>query len=399
MIEQFLSDCERVSTNYALKQLKHSKNGLVFLAWYVHPEALPAKFRSGLSPKEVFKNTREELMHEARKVCQGKDNDMFNYYRYGPEVMHIQRRSSFSKLPRTNSQSSIFDLESKSESVYLASLFDLDKDKEQSLLYLKALRDNILSTLETVYGVTSEDKIKIYFHALYAERTTTLHAHIRVNQADHPLEDAKSFGINEIISTLEKGGSVTEMILRRGTIYYTQFSLDKDIEGVCIKIIPNFKRDWYDIFDSLGASNIMTTYLLQAIKYNEVKNRIQLLDIDQIEKLLRIIKIDKTFPEIENLVNILKTLEPNRELRKLGWSMETGTCSDLVMNVTVNPNKHFMSENGNGKLRLYHLFPRNYALMADVIADLDRIGQLGFNAIWISPLSASSDLIINRFNI
>ncbi len=53
-----------------------------------------------------------------------------------------------------------------------------------------------------------------------------------------------------------------------------------------------------------------------------------------------------------------------------------------------------MSENGNGKLRLYHLFPRNYALMTDVIADLDRIGQLGFNAIWISPLSPTSDLFI-----
>lgn len=60
--------------------------------------------------------------------------------------------------------------------------------------------------------------------------------------------------------------------------------------------------------------------------------------------------------------------------------------------------KHFMSEEGNGKLRLYHLFPRNYNSMAEATADLDRVGQLGFNAIWISPLSPTSDLIVKRFN-
>ncbi len=64
----------------------------------------------------------------------------------------------------------------------------------------------------------------------------------------------------------------------------------------------------------------------------------------------------------------------------------------------VQQEAHFMSEQGNGKLRLYHLFPRNYQQMSDVIDDLDRIGQLGFNAIWISPLSPSSDVIVKRFN-
>ncbi len=334
---QFLSDCENVSPSYALKQLKHSKNGLVFLAWYIHPETLPSNFQAGLSTQEVLEKNRRELMHEAERACQGESKKMFAYYRYGPE-MKRPRRGSYSLLSRTESQCPIVDLESKSKSIYFASLFDLDRNREKSLIYLKALRANILATLETVYGVTAEDKIKIYFHALYAERTTTLHAHIRVNQADHPLEDAKSFGLNEIITTLEKGGTVTEMILSRGTIYYTKFSLAENIDGVCVKTIPNFKRDWRDIFVSLGASEEMTSYLLQAIKHDEVKSRIQLLDMDQIEKLLQSIKTAR-LPEIEDLVDILKTLKVNKELRKLGWSMETGTCSDLARNVKVNPEK------------------------------------------------------------
>lgn len=64
----------------------------------------------------------------------------------------------------------------------------------------------------------------------------------------------------------------------------------------------------------------------------------------------------------------------------------------------VQQEDHFMSVKGNGKLRLYHLFPRNYDRMSDAIDDLDRIGQLGFNAIWVSPLSPSSNVIVSRFN-
>lgn len=59
---------------------------------------------------------------------------------------------------------------------------------------------------------------------------------------------------------------------------------------------------------------------------------------------------------------------------------------------------HFMSLHGNGKLKLYNAFPRNYSTMAEATADLDRIGDLGFNVVWINPLNATSKGIVKRFN-
>jgi len=60
---------------------------------------------------------------------------------------------------------------------------------------------------------------------------------------------------------------------------------------------------------------------------------------------------------------------------------------------------HFMTTKGNGKLMLYNAFPRNYSTMAEATADLDRIRLLGFNAVWINPLTATSDFTVSRFNI
>ncbi|KTD69968.1 hypothetical protein Lsan_0052 [Legionella santicrucis] len=56
-VKKFLSDCEKVSTSYALKQLKNSENGLALVTWYIHPEALPTKFRNRsplINFKEVY---------------------------------------------------------------------------------------------------------------------------------------------------------------------------------------------------------------------------------------------------------------------------------------------------------------------------------------------------------
>lgn len=326
-IKKFLSDCEKVSTGYALKQLKNSENGLALVTWYIHPEALPAKFRNTLPAHKVLEYHRNQLIHEADFACKSKKGKQpFDYYRYGQEMTPLQLCGSFSKLPRTVSQDSITTLESRSESIYLACLFDLDQDKKQSLIYLKSLRDNILANLSTVYGVTPQDKIKIYLHMPYLEATTTLHVHVRVNQADHGLEDAKSFGINEIIDTLEKGGSVTDMILSRGTIYCSEYPIGENIEGVCVKTVPNIQRDWKDIFNLLKADKLTIAYLLQALQENAVKSRMQLLDLDQIGELLKIIEEIDEYPSIEELISILKRMEVNAELKKLGWSLETGTC-------------------------------------------------------------------------
>ncbi|KTD09123.1 hypothetical protein Lgra_2358 [Legionella gratiana] len=326
--KKFLSDC-KVSTNYALKQLKNSENGLALVTWYIHPEALPPKFRSKKCANKILASYRHELMQQAELTCNSiTGKQPFDYYRYGKDMTPLQLHGSFSKLPRTMSQESITELESKSDHNYLACLFDLDHNKEKSLIYLKSLRASILANLETVYGVTPEDKIKIYLHMPYLEATTTLHVHIRVNQADHGLEDAKSFGLNEIITTLEEGGSVTDMILDRGTIYCSEYPLGENIEGVNVKTVPNLKRDWNDIFHLLEADKITVHYLLHALQNNGVKNRMQLLDIEQIGKLLKIIDESDEFPIIEKLIDLIKKLEINPELRKLGWSLETGTCEE-----------------------------------------------------------------------
>jgi hypothetical protein len=325
--KKFLSDC-KISTSYALKQLKSSGNGLALVTWYIHPEALPAKFHSARSANQVLAQHRNQLMRDAEIACSKiKDKQPFDYYRYGLEMTPLQLYGSFSRLPRTPSQESITMLESKSDSIYLACLFDLDLDKEKSLVYLKSLRKNILVNLETVYGVTPEDKIKLYFHMPYLEATTTLHLHIRVNQADHALEDAKSFGLNEIITTLEQGGSITDMILSRGTIYCSEYPLGENIEGVSVKTVPNIKRDWKDIFHLLKATKPTQNYLLEALQDNDVKTRMQLLDIDQIEKLLKIIEESDHAPIIEELIDILKKLAINPELKKLGWSLEKAACN------------------------------------------------------------------------
>lgn len=62
--------------------------------------------------------------------------------------------------------------------------------------------------------------------------------------------------------------------------------------------------------------------------------------------------------------------------------------------------KHFMSENGNGKLRLYNAFPRNYKSMKEATTDLERIGQLGFNSIWINPINDNvATSTVKRLNL
>ncbi|WP_419418835.1 hypothetical protein ACNVED_09755 [Legionella sp. D16C41] len=326
--KEFLLNCQKVSPSYALQQLKNSKNGLALVTWYIHPEALPVKFHSNLAAQEVLKDYRKRLIREANIVCKDKKKRLFDYYRYGSEIAGLEHCGTFSKLPRTSSQLSISELEARSKSIYFASLFDLDKNPKQSLIYLKSLRRNILSTLETVYGVTPEDKIKIYLHMPYLDPTTTLHVHIRVNQADHALEDAKSFGLNEIIDTLEKKGTVTNLILSRGIIYCSEYPIGKNVDGVYVKTVPNLKRDWNDIFQILKAKNEVATYLLQALNCIEVKNRMQLLDIKEIEKLLKVLEADKQLPTIDQLVDILKTMEINKELGELGWSLETGNCNE-----------------------------------------------------------------------
>ncbi|MNW00397.1 hypothetical protein D3C71_1958840 [compost metagenome] len=51
--------------------------------------------------------------------------------------------------------------------------------------------------------------------------TATLHLHVRVNVADHPLNQDRSFNLSDIITTLDSGRSINDLILQRhdGALY------------------------------------------------------------------------------------------------------------------------------------------------------------------------------------
>lgn len=319
--EKFLSDIKTHSTQYAVKQLKDSPHGLTLVTWYLHPQVLPDELRV-FDANTVLKKRLHQLKHETKLLDEDKK---FNYYRYG-NSSPLQKMSSFSKLPRTMSQQEIREMESKSAETYLACMFDLDSNVEKSLNYLKSLRTNILHELESVYGVTKEDKIKIYLHMPYLDETTTLHFHIRINQGDHELENAKSFGLNEIIKQLESGLSVSDMINERGTIYCTEYPIGRNIDGINVETVPNPKRNWSDVFKRLSTHDEIQHYLFNAIQNSEVLTRMQLLDFEEIEKLTsQLTHLDK-MPDTYELIEMIKKLSINPELEKLGWSLRTGEC-------------------------------------------------------------------------
>lgn len=332
--KKFLEDCKKESTSEALKKLKNAPQGLGLVTWYLHPASLPKELQA-VDSNDALQTRLTQLKKQAEVF--GDEAKKFNYYRYGQESMSsLQRVTSFSKLPRSESQATISDMESKSEIPYLACIFDLDDNKEKSLIYLKDMRANILHDLETIYGVTPEDKIKIYIHMPYLDTTTTLHLHIRINQGDHALENAKSFGLNEIIEQLESGSSVADMVIKRGAILCTEYPIGEGIEGINVETVPNPKRDWKDIFSKLSAHPDTQEYLLQSIEYPEVLARMQLLDFDEIDKLATQINFLTDMPSATVLIEMMKKLKINSELGKLGWSLETGTQATQDLSTKMN---------------------------------------------------------------
>lgn len=54
-------------------------------------------------------------------------------------------------------------------------------------------------------------------------------------------------------------------------------------------------------------------------------------------------------------------------------------------------------ENWNGVLRLYNQFPRRYpGGLPQMIEDLPRIVEMGFNAVWMNPVQATGQIPVNR---
>ncbi|MBY0444284.1 MAG: hypothetical protein K2Q15_03635 [Burkholderiales bacterium] len=71
--------------------------------------------------------------------------------------------------------------------------------------------------------------------------TATLHLHIWVNKANHPLNESRAFEIDDVIQHLKGGGAISNLILSRNN---GQYSLpDKDglhlIKGMPVsQVIP-----------------------------------------------------------------------------------------------------------------------------------------------------------------
>ena len=95
----------------------------------------------------------------------------------------------------------------------LTSILDLEQGDVEMLEKLKL--DSFQHLVDT-YGVSAEkDKISLFFHFPVAPSTATLHLHIWVNKGDHPLNESRAFGIDEVIHHLRQGETIDTLILSR----------------------------------------------------------------------------------------------------------------------------------------------------------------------------------------
>lgn len=325
-IEEFNKQCTAQGLDHTLRNLKNQLEGLALITWFLHPLSQPEDIR------EIPAEKTKDILHQRikKELSDGELTDSsqrFNYYRTGKlSSKGLAPQKSWSKLPRSESQNEISVLESKSSVPYLACIFDLDIDKKRSLDYLKKLRATILQMLETIYGVTPDDTIKIYMHMPYLEVTTTLHIHVRVNQASHAVEESKSFGINEIINILEQGKSVTELVLARDEILCSSYPMAEGINGFFVKTVTNPKRDWRDILTSLEVSDAVKEYLSLSIKDEDIRAKLSRIEIDQIEKLAKtIFKIIESRPDTSDISKVIQ----KKELLLMINGLDT--CSSLQL--------------------------------------------------------------------
>jgi hypothetical protein len=105
------------------------------------------------------------------------------------------------------------DIEKQTQSHYLMSILDLTAN---DLPYLQELQTMTLNHLSKNYGVKAgEDQVRLYFHFPYANENASLHLQVRVNQATHGLELARSYDLGDVILYLRQGKSVKDLILDR----------------------------------------------------------------------------------------------------------------------------------------------------------------------------------------
>ncbi|MDP9781094.1 hypothetical protein [Pseudomonas fluorescens] len=183
-------------------------------AFLIFPNLPYIETPSLLDTPTTMKDSREGIAICAYAVHPNQDLSL---------IQHIENKSqpNNTNTSYSNDIRTANEIESGTTVKYLTSILDLDAG---DIPLLEGLREHMLEHLTQVYNINIiEDKVQLFFHFPVAEVTATLHLHARVNKADHPLNEARSFPLSEVIETLKNGSSIIDMILTRNNgIYYTE---------------------------------------------------------------------------------------------------------------------------------------------------------------------------------
>ncbi|MHB1220444.1 MAG: hypothetical protein ACYC0J_00395 [Gammaproteobacteria bacterium] len=183
---------------------KSQKEGFGLIAWFIHPSLLA---KSKYAQKDAILKSVEERDESLRYGEYGSKEGLFK----------LRRINSFSSLSeRSEDQERVSEIVRKSSIRYLSGPFDFKAEDLQSLIQLK---QTVMQHLSECYGVTSEDKVDLYFHTHYSIDTTTAHLHVRVNQIRHALEFDKSIFLDEIVESLKKGQDIKDLFMERKVIH------------------------------------------------------------------------------------------------------------------------------------------------------------------------------------
>jgi hypothetical protein len=185
--------------------LKDRKNGITLGAWAVHPN-------QNLEFIERLDQNSARAMNDQAQLNYNDNNRTLSEIEHGTTVK------------------------------YLSSILDFGRE---DIAMLKKLNEDAWQHLHNNYDVKQgETTVKMFFHFPVATKTATVHLHVWVNKADHPLNNARSFELTEIIDHLENGGDIQELILARnnGAYFVPTSDTIKDIST-----IPNMgtKRNPY----------------------------------------------------------------------------------------------------------------------------------------------------------
>lgn len=186
------------------KQAKYEANGFGLVSWFIHPILL-ASSRYG-DKDQILADLQLRGESPRYGTCQTAET-----------LYSLKRIHSFSELQQRDAhRSTVGEIVAASNEPYLSGPFDYT---EAHLEELKALKQQVLSHLATVYGVDKSDTVDLYFHTHYSVSTTTMHLHVRVNQIHHGLELDKSLTLDDITSALERNEKIKDLFITRGVIH------------------------------------------------------------------------------------------------------------------------------------------------------------------------------------